>query len=426
LLPSRRKSKLRVIVPVGSSMLLSLAGDLTLYTVLPISFTNLGLTLAMTGILLSANRLVRLGSNPIAGILVDRWGRRKPILLGLGLGTLSSLFYILPGGFPVFLFGRLLWGVSWSLLFIGAYSMILDVTTNEDRGWGSGILVAFYFTAVTINPLIGGLLHDLIGFSGTIGVCVLLGGLGLLIALFTLPETLPVEARSIRRTGQPTNRHFKEALAELKGKLIPHNTLLIKANYLYALTIFIGDGLIMSTVTLYLKQQYGDVLMTSGTIIQIASLGGVLLALRSVISAVIAPVAGIWSDSRGARWLVIGWATFIGVAGLILLSLASNPWIMILAVALLSIQGGVVITLIPAIAGDASTHEKGATIGMLTTSGDIGSSIAPIASYSLLAWIPLGQIYLLSAFLLATGLPLVWREVRKLSAKDVSIVPGVD
>jgi hypothetical protein len=59
---NQKKTQLGVILPVSISMLLSLAGDLTLYIVLPIHFINLGFTLAMTGILLSANRLIRLGS----------------------------------------------------------------------------------------------------------------------------------------------------------------------------------------------------------------------------------------------------------------------------------------------------------------------------------------------------------------------------
>jgi MFS family permease len=104
-LTDRRKYQLRVIVPVSLSMLLALAGDLTLYTVLPISFASLGLTLAMTGLLLSANRLIRLGSNSLAGLIVDRFGRRKPVLVGLALGAVSTFFTACQAAFQYFCSG---------------------------------------------------------------------------------------------------------------------------------------------------------------------------------------------------------------------------------------------------------------------------------------------------------------------------------
>jgi MFS family permease len=201
------------------------------------------------------------------------------------------------------------------------------------------------------------------------------------------------------------------AFKGLQAQLL--NRQLVKANYVYGLTIFVGEGLIMSTITLFLKQQYGDALASSGSLIQIASLGGALLALRSVISAVIAPLAGSWSDGRSTRWTAVGWGTLIGTCGLVLLALAPNAWIMVLAVILLAMNAGVVATIIPAIAGDAASSQKGASLGLLTTSGDIGSSIAPLASYAMLALIPLSQVYLLSAILLATGLPLALAETRR-------------
>jgi MFS family permease len=420
-LTDRRKYQLRVIVPVSLSMLLALAGDLTLYTVLPISYASLGLTLAMTGLLLSANRLIRLGSNSLTGLIVDRFGRRKPVLVGLALGAVSTLFYSLPGGFPIFLLGRLLWGISWSLIYIGAYSTVLDVTGKEDRGWGSGILQVFFFAGLTVNPLLGGLLHDLIGFQLTMWACSLIGAAGFFISLFALPETMPRVERI--KTRVMAGDIIRLALKGLQTQLSNHQ--LVKANYVYGLTIFVGEGLIMSTITLFLKQQYGDALASSGSIIQIASLGGALLALRSIISAVIAPLAGSWSDGRSTRWTAVGWGTLTGTCGLVLLALAPNAWIMVLAVILLAMNAGVVATIIPAIAGDAASSQKGASLGLLTTSGDIGSSIAPLVSYALLALIPLSQVYLLSAILLATGLPLALVETRR-SARLLAAQSGRD
>lgn len=106
LLPFRTK-QWQVLLPLGIAMILSLAGDLTLYAVLPTYAATRAYDLATVGLLLSANRLVRLGSNPLAGLLYSSSRRRGYVLAGFGFGTLSTLLYLLPGT-GWFLAGRLL------------------------------------------------------------------------------------------------------------------------------------------------------------------------------------------------------------------------------------------------------------------------------------------------------------------------------
>ncbi len=101
-------------------MMLSLAGDLTLYAVLPAYAASLAISLAAVGVLLSANRLVRLASNPLVGLLAGRVSRRRLFLSGLTTGIASPLLYILARDFVFFLLGRLLWGISWSMINIGS------------------------------------------------------------------------------------------------------------------------------------------------------------------------------------------------------------------------------------------------------------------------------------------------------------------
>ena len=63
-----RPSTLRVLVPLGVGIALSLLGDSTLYTVLPKPeiANQAGVTLALVGVLLGVNRIVRLGFNIVA------------------------------------------------------------------------------------------------------------------------------------------------------------------------------------------------------------------------------------------------------------------------------------------------------------------------------------------------------------------------
>ncbi|MDI7277029.1 MAG: MFS transporter, partial [Anaerolineae bacterium] len=182
----------RVLVPLGLATLLSLPGDLTLYAVLPAYAPALGLGLGVVGLLLSANRIVRLLSNPAVGLLADRWGRRNLFLGGMALGVFSTLSYALFGRVLIlFLLGRVLWGIAWSLIAVAGNCMVIDVTEASDRGHRLGLLHAFTSAGHAVSPLLGGILAGYLGFQVALAACAALTAAGFAIALVALPETAP-------------------------------------------------------------------------------------------------------------------------------------------------------------------------------------------------------------------------------------------
>ncbi|OQY24868.1 MAG: hypothetical protein DRJ03_17780 [Chloroflexi bacterium] len=395
-----RRQQWRVLLPVGLAIVLSLSGDLTLYTVLPAYAPALGLGLSTVGVLLSANRLVRLVSNSAVGLLLDRWGRRRLFVLGMGLGTLSTIGYVVSQQFWFFLTSRLLWGVSWSLINVGAYAMLVDTTHETDRGWSFGVLQVFIFVGMAVNPLLGGVLTDWLNFQSALAICAALTGLGFVIAWLALPETM------VQRC--PPHAVHRRRPADAIRWLISQRHLLA-IDYLALLTDFAGDGIVLSTLSLYLKRQYSDTISLDGLALRVASMGGALLALRALISAGISPFAGRLSDQKHSRWTAIGWGLVIGVAGMTGLVWASNSWKLLLSVVLISLSGGVLRTVLPALMGDmADEAHRGAASGGLATAGDIGSAAAPLIAYTLLAVMSLQSVYLLSAISMASGLVVVW------------------
>ena len=65
---------------------LGFAGGLgggVVFPILPIVGQALGIAPAMIGLILSLNRITRLGVNPFTGHLVDRFGARWPLTCGL-------------------------------------------------------------------------------------------------------------------------------------------------------------------------------------------------------------------------------------------------------------------------------------------------------------------------------------------------------
>ena len=78
-----------------------------LYAVLPSRPEAAGISVAALGIMLSVHRFIRLGANPVGGLLYDRFGRRQPFLLGMTLAVGATSGYLLGSGFWPMLVARL-------------------------------------------------------------------------------------------------------------------------------------------------------------------------------------------------------------------------------------------------------------------------------------------------------------------------------
>jgi MFS family permease len=116
----------------------SLLGDTFLYTVLPVQASSLGLERPTVGLILSLNRWVRLGTNPLAARLYGRFPAGALVLVAIVLAAVSTAMYALPAMLAVFFAGRLLWGFSYSLLRLGSFlSALEDATAHAGRRIGN-------------------------------------------------------------------------------------------------------------------------------------------------------------------------------------------------------------------------------------------------------------------------------------------------
>lgn len=406
----------RVINIIGFSVAFALAGDLTLYAVLPVYTASRGFELASLGLILSANRLVRLPVNPLVGLLLSHRARRPFLLTGLGLGILSNLIYVIAPDEQLFLVGRVVWGVAWSLIFIASYCMILDITTAGNRAWGSGTLQSFYFLAMAFYPLLSGFLSDTFGFNTTLFVCMLFAGAGFLLAALFLPETVQntPQAATLDAGKEFSVRQvlpaLKQGWLELK-KLLNQTNLSI--GYLQLLAFMVGEGLFMSTITLFIARHLDINISIFGIGIRAAAMGGAILSLRSILSSGITPLAGRISDRWKNRWGILAFGNAAGAVGMIWVAGVTTPAFFLAGVILAALYSGITTTLLPALAEEANPDQPvGKLMGFLTTFGDIGMAAAPLLAYSLLKELSLQTIYLAGAALLSSGLIFIGFGIR--------------
>lgn len=387
----------RILTPLGIGLALSLLGDATLYAVLPSPeiAAQAGLSLAMVGFLLGINRLVRLVFNGFAGWVYDRLPRRPLMIISLLIGTISTAFYAFGSGAFLLITGRVLWGLAWSGIWIGANSMTLDISNDVNRGSLNGRLQMWFFIGVAVSSFSGGLFTDLFTYRGGLWVSTILSGIGLLIWLRFLPETRkPSKDLPILKENHLLKAGFPWKLT-------------LSCSFPFFINRVIFTGFLGSTTILWLSQfvENGS-LSFDHFALPLATMSGTFIAVRIFVSIISVPQIGRLSDNLNRRWLILVIIFLLfGTGGLLLLA-AQNIWISILGVILSAIAGGSIPAIIPSIIGDqVPQHQQSRSLGYIFSFGDLGSAIGPPIALALVEIISLPSLFVGSAvLLLVTGL----------------------
>ncbi len=148
---------------------------------------DVGATAIEIGILLSIYSGMQLFFAPLWGRLSDKYGRKPAILYGLLGNALALAAFGLAKDYIWLLTARSAAGIASAAVLPSVMAYVADVTTEEERGKGMGLMGAAMGLGFILGPAIGGVLgsNDLPFFVA--------GGLSFLTFLFVLailPESL--------------------------------------------------------------------------------------------------------------------------------------------------------------------------------------------------------------------------------------------
>lgn len=396
----------RIVLVLGAGTAISLLGDSTLYTVLPRLdiATEAGVTLAMVGVLLGANRVIRLLTNGIAGVLYDRWPRRPLLIASLFAGALSTLIFAIARGPVPLLASRFLWGAAWSGIWVGGNAAVLDVALPENRGRLSGQYQMWFFLGTGGAALVGGVLTDLIGFHRALFTGAIMTFFAAGLWVLALPHArsgsgagapLP-DARTVPPIAQPGSFPWSDAFFVAVPLFV---------------TRFVFAGIASATTALWLAGLIGNDLPVARFLVPLATLTGIFVASRSLVSLVGARLAGAFSDSGGGRWRATAVVMAAGAAGV----WAASSQAVLVAIAgglLAAVSAGGVQAVVPAIAADTSDlAQRGRMLSVAFTMGDLGSALGPPLALGLVGALSIGTTYRLCAALLAFTVAFaLWRS----------------
>ena len=275
---------------IGSSSIMSLAllGDALLYAVLPAYAEDFGLTLPWVGIMLSANRFVRVFAYGILARLTQTVGVRRMCIVATITATATTAMYGLGQGPAIILFARVLWGLTYAVLVLATLSYAVEYRSRI------GIRVGIGQAVQRLGPILalftGAWLIGEFGPKITFLLLALLTALSLLIA-FKLPTT----------RGDAIKRESPPALAKPKP-----------IDVIYFLQGYGVDGVFAISITLIFARDasLSDAVMA----------GSALLAMRHFGEAIAAPLFGWIADRFGARRVFV-LATFMMTIGFGLVAL---------------------------------------------------------------------------------------------------------
>jgi MFS family permease len=350
--PSPPSSGWRAIIGSSSIMSLALLGDALLYAVLPAYAADFGLTLPWVGVMLSANRFVRVFAYGAIARLSHALGARRMCIGAAIMATLSTALYGLAQGPVIMLAARILWGLTYASLLLATLSYAVEY--REKAGARVGVSQAIQRVGPILAMFGGAWLVGQVGPNTTFIVLGALTSLSIIVAL-----SLPNNSISETKRSQSTS------LAKPKP-----------IDILFFLQGYGVDGVFAVSITLIFAREasLSDAVMS----------GSALLAMRHLGEAIAAPLFGWIADRVGARKVFVSAAvlTTIGFVCVALGLTVFGALVMLLFRGALASLGPAVIT--------QSLGEEDDAIGPLARMQawrDLGAAFGPLVTGFLLTFV---------------------------------------
>ncbi|WP_233263357.1 MFS transporter [Halorhabdus sp. CUG00001] len=343
--------------------------------------SGLGVSQSLAGLIITTHGLFIVLTSPIAGVLIDRYGPRKPYILGLIVYAVAGGAGLVVTSFPVLLVTRAALGVAVAFVYTGVTVLIYNLYEGRRKDRAMGLRASANSVGASVWPLVGGILGTL-SWQVPFGVYLIGLPLGVLAFLF-VPE--PAMASTSSETDESSS-----SLGALVD-VITGTPLLVFVYLLY----FLANVLLYSIIVFY-----PGVLETFGieSSFQISLYLSAMGIAGGVSAALYDRVRQRFSYGQLARIALVLWT--IGFA---IVPIAESPLVAILPVVLFGLGQGLVFpTAMLWVEELVPPDRKGQFSSYIAMFGYVGQFLSPVLFGPVAAGFGVAAVFGVAAGVVAT------------------------
>ncbi|MGE6368124.1 MFS transporter [Planococcus kocurii] len=296
-----------------------------------------------------------------AGMILEKFGKKRILMISLFFFAVSTVLYIFVGSFTVLLWLRFFHGIWFSLLTTVAGAIAADIIPPERRGEGLGYYGIAMNLAVVVGPFIALTLQQYASAQTVFTTLAVIMVIGFFCAVVVKVDETPFAKQE----------KSKLSIDDfLEKKTVPIATVGFLISFAYAS--------IITFISIYAE---------SLGLLKAASFFFVVYAISMLI---VRPISGRLFDTSGPKVVIIPSIIIFGI-GLISLSFTESSWMLLLSGALIGLGYGTLLPSFQSLAIQAADkHRSGYATGTFFAFYDSGIAvgsvllglIAGIAGYS--------------------------------------------
>ncbi len=362
----------RSLLILFSVVALDLIGFGIVVPILPFYAEQFGASATVLGLLLTSYAAMQFLFSSPWGRLSDRIGRKRVLLITMAGSCLALVVTGLAGSLTILFVGRILGGIFGANISV-ASAYVTDVTTEENRSRGMGLIGAAFGIGFLLGPALGGILARF-SYHVPILFAALLCAINLLYASFRLAE--------------PARHHHHEE--RIERRVLAHRPILWMCLIYFVFSLSVAQ--IEAVFAFFMMDRFGyDVLHVA-----------YILAMMALIMILIqGGLIRVLTQKYGERLLLVAGSLLLGLSFAFVPASPSVP-LLLVPLAIASCGRGICQpSLMSLVSKKSPAHLRGAVMGTFQASANLARVVGPIIAGLLYdSWQG-------SPFLLAAGLMLV-------------------
>ena len=356
--------------------------------VIPVYARTFGVSAFLATLVISGFALMRLVSAAPAGLMVDRFGERRVMSVGIWIVALSSLATALARDFTQLLVLRGLGGIGSAMFTVSAMALVLRTSQPHQRGRASGAFQAGFLFGGVLGPAVGGLVTGISIRAPFVVYGLTLVVAGVIAARQLSREPAPADhdeaasaagaAGAAGGSSAPAAAPGPSAAAASPAAPASLGAALGSSAYRAALMVnlsvgFIVFGLRISLVPIYATEALG----------MVVGLVGLTFVLATGVQAIALVPAGRRTDTVGRRAsLLVGTASM--AASMLLLALGTGTVGLFLAMGVSGLAMAFLGAPASAVVGDVTRGTSGGrVVSAYQMVGDLGAILGPLLAGAL-------------------------------------------